>query len=102
MKDMCNNELKVGDLVIYAQKSARSRSADGTMNFGIISKFYTDYYGEPECSVTQASGAIDTHIQEPRIMKVETIATQYNKIKETQDFQGFLNAVNVRFKRFGN
>ena len=102
MKDMCNNELKVGDLVIYAQKSARSRSADGTMNFGIISKFYNDYYGKPECSVTQASGAIDTHIQEPRIMKIEPIATQYDRIKEKGDFQSFLKVMKVRFKQYGN
>lgn len=94
MRDMCNNELKVGDLVIFAQKSPVSR-AGGTMSFGIISRFYNNPDGKPVCSVTTASGWKDTNIREFRIMKIESIAIQYDQIKETGDFQSFLNAMNA-------
>ena len=96
MKDMCGNELKVGDLVIFAQKTAIRVGfgrGEGIMSFGVISKFYKNYYGHPTCSVTLADGRKVTNVLEDRIMKVENIANQYDQVKDTGDFQSFLDAM---------
>lgn len=96
MKDMCGNELKVGDLVIFAQKMAIRVGlgrGEGIMRFGVISKFYKSHYGEPTCSVTLANGFKATNVFEDRIMKVENIANQYDRVKDTGDFQSFLEAM---------
>ena len=94
MKDMRSNELKVGDLVIIVQKtSVRVGRAEGVMHFGVVSKFYKNYYGDPTCSVTLADGSKATNVLEDRIMKVADIASQYDQVKDTSDFQSFLDAM---------
>ena len=94
MKDMCGNELKVGDLVIFAQKtSVRVGRAEGVMHFGVVSKFYKSHYGEPTCSVTLVDGSKASNVLENRIMKIENIANQYDQVKDTGDFQNFLEAM---------
>lgn len=95
MVDMRGNELKEGDLVIFVQKSSVGKYTDGTMDFGTISKFYTGQFNRPVCSVTLVSGKTATNVREPRIMKVECIVSQYNQIKESGDYQGFLTAMSV-------
>lgn len=96
MVDMRGNELKEGDLVVFAQKSSVSKYTEGTMEFGIISKFYTGAFDRPVCSVTLVNGKIIRNVMEPRIMKVENIVNQYNRIKDTGDFLAFLEAMNVK------
>ena len=81
MVDMRGNELKEGDLVIFFQKSSVSKYTEGTMDFGIISKFYSGQFDRPICSVILANGKKATNVSEPRIMKVESIVNQYNQIK---------------------
>ena len=81
MVDMHGNELKEGDLVIFVQKSSVSKYTEGTMEFGIISKFYTGQFDRPVCSVVLANGKTARNVIEPRIMKVESIVNQYNQIK---------------------
>ena len=81
MVDMRGNELKEGDLVIFVQKSSVSKYTEGTMDFGIISKFYTGQFDRPVCSVVLANGKTARNVSEPRIMKVESIVIQYNQIK---------------------
>ena len=97
MVDMCGNKLKEGDLVIFAQKLPTSRP-EGIMDFGIISKFYKSAYGKPVCSVILVDGKTATNVREPRIMKVENIADQYNQIRETGDFHNFLKAMNIKLR----
>lgn len=96
MVDMCGNKLKEGDLVIFVQKSSVGKYTDGTMDFGIISKFYTGQLDRPMCSVILADGKTATNVRESRIMKVENIANQYNQIRETDDFHSFLKAMNIK------
>ncbi len=81
MVDMRGNELQEGDLVIFVQKSSVSKYTEGTMEFGIISKFYTGQFDRPVCSVVLANGKKAINVSEPRIMKVESIVNQYNQIK---------------------
>lgn len=92
---MRGNELKEGDLVVFVQKSSVSKHTQGTMDFGIISKFYKGIF-DLMCSVILANGRTATNVSEDRIMKVENIANQYNKIKDTGDFQGFLKAMSIK------
>jgi hypothetical protein len=96
MVDMRGNELKEGDLVVFVQKSSVSRYTDGTMDFGIISKFYTAQFDRPVCSVTLVNGKTATNVREPRIMKVTEIVNQYNLIKDSGDLQSFLNAMSIK------
>ena len=96
MVDMRGNELKEGDLVIFVQKSSVSKYTDGTMDFGIISKFYTGQFDRPVCSVLLVNGKTATNVREPRIMKVAEIVNQYNKIKDAGDLQGFLDAMSIK------
>lgn len=91
MEDMCGNELKVGDLVIFAQKT--SGCAEGVMRFGVVSKFYKSHYDEPVCSVTLVDGSKARNVLEERIMKIENIANQYDQVKDTGDFQNFLDVM---------
>ena len=98
MVDMCGNELKEGDLVIFVQKSSVGKYTDGIMDFGIISKFYTGQLDRPMCSVILVDGKTATNVREPRIMKVENIADQYNQIRETGDFHNFLKAMNIKLR----
>ena len=96
MVDMYGNELKEGDLVIFVQKSTVSKYTEGTMNFGVISKFYKGYFDQPVCSVTLASGKNVTNVMEARILKVESIINQYNQIKDTtNNLQDFLEAMSI-------
>ena len=81
MVDMRGNELKEGDLVIFVQKSSVSKYTEGTMEFGIISKFYIDHSDRPVCSVVLTNGKTARNVMEPRIMKVESIVNQYIQIK---------------------
>ena len=78
---MRGNELKEGDLVIFVQKSSVSKYTEGTMEFGIISKFYTGQFDRPVCSVVLANGKTARNVMETRIMKVESIVNQYIEIK---------------------
>ena len=96
MIDMRGNELKEGDLVVFVQKSSVSKHTEGTMDFGIVSKFYKGTFDRQLCSVILASGRTATNVSEPRIMKVENIANQYNEIKNTGDFQDFLKAMSIK------
>ena len=96
MVDMCGNELKEGDLVIFVQKSSVGKYTEGIMDFGIISKFYIGQLDRPMCSVFLANGKTATNVREQRIMKVENIADQYNQIRETSDFYSFLKAMNIK------
>ena len=95
MVDMRGNKLKEGDLVIFVQKSSVGKYTDGTMDFGTISKFYTGQFNRPVCSVTLVNGKIATNVREPRIMKVDCIVSQYNQIKESGDYQGFLTVMSI-------
>ena len=96
MVDMRGNELKEGDLVIFVQKSSVSKCTEGTMNFGVISKFYKGYFDQPVCSVTLVSGKNVTNVMEARILKVESIINQYNQIKDTtNNLQDFLEAMSI-------
>ena len=95
MVDMRGNELKEGDLVVFVQKSSVSSYTEGTMDFGIISKFYTAQFNRPVCSVILVNGKTVTNVREPRIMKVENIVNQYNQIKDTGDYKGFLEAMSI-------
>ena len=92
MVDMRGNELKEGDLVIFVQKSSVGKYTDGTMDFGIISKFYKGVFDRPVCSVTLVNGKNVTNVMESRIMKVEYIVSQYNQAGE---YQAFLNTMSI-------
>ncbi len=96
MVDMRGNELKEGDLVVFVQKSSVSKYTEGTMDFGIISKFYNGAFDRPVCSVILVNGKTATNVREPRIMKVTEIVNQYNLIKDTGDLQSFLNAMSIK------
>ena len=96
MVDMRGNELKEGDVVVFVQKSSVSKYTEGTMDFGIISKFYKGAFDRPVCSVILVNGKTATNVREPRVMKVENIVNAYNQIKDTDDVLSFLEAMNVR------
>lgn len=61
MKDCKGVELNVGDNVVYVH----GKNADAHLETGKVTKFYTDTYGEEECSVGSAA-----HIKSYRIMKL--------------------------------
>lgn len=61
LKDCKNNELNIGDEVVYI----RGKNSGASLDVGKITKFYKGYFGEDECSVGS-----QTHIIESRIMKL--------------------------------
>lgn len=95
MVDMRGNELKEGDVVVFVQKSSVSKYTEGTMEFGIVSKFYKGTFDRPVCSVILVNGKTVTNVREPRIMKIENIVNQYNQIKDNGDYKGFLEAMSI-------
>lgn len=61
MKDCKNNELKIGDNVVFV----RGKNTFATLDTGQVTKIYKNRCGEEECSVGK-----QTHIYSDRVMKL--------------------------------
>lgn len=61
MKDIMNNELSVGDRVVFVH----GKNSDAELKVGNVTKFYKGYWKDEECSVDNY-----THVKSFRIMKL--------------------------------
>ena len=71
MKDAFNNELHIGDKIIFIY----DKNKDASLKFGIVTKFYKGYFNKEECSVDN-----HTHIQSNRVARIDKLKEIKNAI----------------------
>ena len=92
MTDKFGYEIKEGDLVLISLANSNSYKTTGALTIGTVSKFYTDTWDEPRCTVVDKNGHAYKNVLKCRIIKVSSIVEAYNKAEgNTKEFYNQYN-----------